>query len=135
VTSYLLDTNHASPLVTLEHPLRSRVLPAIQQGDSFALTAVNLAETLYGIAGLPRAARSKLEWNRLQPAFRVYGVEEEDAIASTEIRLRLRQRGRQMGAIDVMLAAVALRYGLTLLTTDSDFAAVPELRQENWIKL
>ena len=33
-----------------------------------------------------------------------------------------------------MLAAIALRYGLTLLTTDSDFAAVPGLPQENWLK-
>jgi len=30
MTAYLLDTNHASPLVTLHHPLRRRVLAAIK---------------------------------------------------------------------------------------------------------
>ena len=44
MTQYLLDTNHASPLVTLDHPLRARVLSAIRSDDIFALTTANLAE-------------------------------------------------------------------------------------------
>ena len=134
MTNYLLDTNHASPLVTRDHPLRNQVSNALQRGDTFALAAANLAEVLYGIAALPRAAQNKLEWDWLRSSLWVYAIEEQDAVASAERRIHLRRRGRQIGAIDAMLAAIALRYGLTLLTTDSDFAVVPGLPQENWLK-
>jgi predicted nucleic acid-binding protein len=38
-----------------------------------------------------------------------------------------------MGTVDAILAAIALRHSLTLLTTDRDFAAVPGLAQANWL--
>jgi tRNA(fMet)-specific endonuclease VapC len=46
----------------------------------------------------------------------------------------LRRAGRQLATVDALLAAVALRHGLTLLTTDGDFDAVPNLRLENWLR-
>ena len=38
-----------------------------------------------------------------------------------------------MKTIDALIAAIALRYDLTLLTTDGDFYAVPDLKHENWL--
>ena len=38
MADYLLDTNHLSPLVTLNHPLRQQVLEALQAGHTFAIT-------------------------------------------------------------------------------------------------
>jgi len=133
MTQYLLDTNHASPLVTLDHPLRARVLSAIRSDDIFALTTANLAELWYGIHALPRAPQNRLEWLRLRPAFWIYQIEERDAIDAAEIQLTLRRRGQQIGTIDAMLAAVAIRYDLTLLTTDRDFDSVPGLQRTNWL--
>ncbi|RIK38099.1 MAG: hypothetical protein DCC55_22160 [Chloroflexi bacterium] len=40
-----------------------------------------------------------------------------------------------MTTVDALIAALALRYELTLLTTDKDFWAVPGLRMENWLVL
>jgi tRNA(fMet)-specific endonuclease VapC len=133
MTNYLLDSNHVSPLVTLDHPLRKRVLNASQGNDMFALTSVNLAEFLFGIGTLPRAEQNQREWDRLRPTFRVYQVEEMDALESAQIRVFLRRHGRQLGIVDALLAAIALRYDLTLLTTDGDFDAVPDLKCENWL--
>lgn len=65
--NYLLDTNHASPLVTLGHPLRERVLQRLDAGEGFAICVPVLAETLFGIGILPRAAQNLVEWQRLQP--------------------------------------------------------------------
>ncbi len=36
MADYLLDTNHLSPLVTLNHPLRQQVLVALQAGKLIA---------------------------------------------------------------------------------------------------
>lgn len=61
---YLLDTNHLSPLVTMEHPLRARVLRQIQAGDHFAIAAPALTEFLFGIPSVPRARQNLAEWSR-----------------------------------------------------------------------
>jgi predicted nucleic acid-binding protein len=38
-----------------------------------------------------------------------------------------------LDTIGALIALVALRYDLTLLTTDKDFAAILALKQENWL--
>ena len=134
MTAYLLDTNHASPLVTLHHPLRLRVLDALDAGDTFMLCVPVLAETLYGISVVPRAAQNRITWAELQPQFPCYVLEDADAEAAVKIQLSLRQQGRQLATVDALIAVTALRYDLTLLTTDGDFQAVPGLHFENWLK-
>jgi tRNA(fMet)-specific endonuclease VapC len=45
----------------------------------------------------------------------------------------LKRRGRLMQQIDIQIAAIALSLGrCTVVTKDSDFAAVPGLDVENW---
>ena len=62
-----------------------------------------------------------------------YVPDESDAESAADLQLALRRRGRQLETVDALIAAVALRNGLTLLTTDMDFQAVPGLLQENWL--
>ena len=134
MANYLLDTNHASPLVTLSHPLRQRVL-SLQANHTFAIAVPVLAEVLYGLYLLPRAEQNLAEWARLRLNFYCYASDEFDAERAVELQITLRRRGRQLATVDALIAAVALRYDLTLLTTDKDFAAIPQLNQENWLTL
>lgn len=133
MTNYLLDTNHASPLVTFDHPLRRRLLVAINAGHTFALTTVTIAELIYGFGLLPRAAKNRQEWDRLRSSFRIVVIDEQDALESAEMRIRLRHRGWQLSTVDALIAAIALRYDFTLLTSDADFDVVPELKHTNWL--
>lgn len=133
MADYLLDTNHASPLVTLGHPLRERILRGLTQGHGFAICVPVLTETLFGISLLPRAASNRSEWHRLRAAVPCYVPDESDAESAADLQLALRRRGRQLETVDALIAVVALRNGLTLLTTDKDFEAVPGLPQENWL--
>jgi len=133
VTNYLLDTNHASPLITLGHPLRKRVLHRLDEGDNFAICVPVLAETLFGIGMLPRAAQNLAEWERLKPLLPCYIPDETDAEFAAELQVSLRRRGWQLATVDALIAAVALRYDLTLLTADQDFQAIPRLQHENWL--
>jgi predicted nucleic acid-binding protein len=134
MTNYLLDTNHLSPLVIFNHPLRHQVLAALQAGDTFAITVPALVEMLFGIGVLPRAEQNQTEWQRLRPDFECYIPDEADAGRAAQIQIQLRRQGWQLGTVDALIAAVALRYGFTLLTTDKDFAAIPTLKQENWLR-
>lgn len=48
--------------------------------------------------------------------------------------MTLRRSGRQLATVDALIGAVALRYNLTLLSTDGDFTAIADLRLENWLR-
>jgi predicted nucleic acid-binding protein len=133
MVNYSLDTNHAAPLVTLGHPLRQRVLLRLQAGDTFAITVPVITETLYGIGLLPRATQNLAEWARLRPSLACYLPDEADAENAAALQRSLRRQGWQLETVDALIAVVALRYNLVLLTSDRDFAPVPNLKQENWL--
>lgn len=133
MANYLLDTNHASPLVTLSHPLRQRILIALQNEHTFAISVPVLAETIFGISLLPRASQNLAEWSNIRQLVSCYMVDEDDAEQAARLQIALRRRGRQLETIDALIAALALRYDLILLTTDNDFQTIPELKHENWL--
>lgn len=133
MTDYLMDTNHLSPLVTSGHPLRQRFFLSQQAGHTFALAVPALTETLLGISLIPRSKQNLAEWQRLMPGLTMYDLDRADAERAAYLQLQLRRRGWQLGTVDALIAAVALRYSLTLLTTDKDFTVIPALKQENWL--
>ena len=132
MTAYLLDTNHASSLVTLRHHLRQRYFATAQAGDEFAICIPVLAEVLFGLGLLPRAEANRQEWQQLRQQINCYQVEEIDANQAAELQILLRRKGWKLDTIDAMIAAIALRYDLILLTSDKDFSAIPNLKTENW---
>ncbi len=134
MTIYLLDTNHVSPLVTLTHPLRERIFSQ-RDAHRFAIAVPVLTEMLFGIRQLPRGEQNMLNWHKLERHFIFYDIYKRDAEQAADMRLRLRRQGWQLGIIDALIAAVALRYDLVLLTSDQDFSRVPGLRCENWLRV
>jgi tRNA(fMet)-specific endonuclease VapC len=133
MADYLVDTNHASALVTLGHPLRSKIFVQLQAGDTFAITVPVIAETLFGIGLLPRAVQNLAEWARLRPSLTCYIPDESDAENAAALQRSLRRQGKQLETVDAFVAVVALRYKLVLLTADNDFKPVPALKMENWM--
>ncbi len=55
------------------------------------------------------------------------------ARAFGELYLTLQSRGRALSHVDIVLAAMARQMNLTVLTTDRDFEALPEIPTENWL--
>jgi len=132
MAQYLLDTNHASPLVTVGHPLRTKIIERREAGDTFALCVPAMTETKFGI-GIFRAKANLEEWQRLRPRFTAYALDASDAELAVDLQLALRKTGWQLASFDALIAAMALRYDLILLTTDRDFQAVAGLQIENWL--
>lgn len=130
---YILDTNHISPLVTKGHYLRRRVLDSQEQGNTFGIAAPALTEFLFGILLTPRVKANLNEWEKIQPGFDFLGIRRQEAEQAAELQAILRKRGWQLATIDALIATVALRDELILLTTDKDFDAVPNLQTQNWL--
>jgi predicted nucleic acid-binding protein len=126
-------TNHASPLVT-PGPLRERMIRESASGSNFAIAAPCIAETVFGLGTLPRAVANLQNWQLLLSELQVLTIGLAQAERAANLQIELRKRGRQLATVDALTAAVALDEYLILLTTDGDFAAVPGLECENWLK-
>ena len=129
MSGFLLDTNHASRLVRRREPLRARLL--VRPFD-FHLCPVVLAEVRHGLTR-KNLTKFLAEWDRLAPRLTWLPIDWEDAARAADLQTTLESNGRQLALPDALIAAVAIRYDLTLLTADGDFAGVPGLRVENWL--
>ena len=128
---YLLDTNIVSYLIKGQMP---SVKLRLEQEDaaSIAISSITEAEVFYGVAnnpgaiGLRNAAESffakaiVLAWE--SAAARTYG----------QLRASQKRKGRPLSIEDLMIAAHALSQGLTLVTHDSVFSHVDNLKTEDW---
>lgn len=119
--------------MTVGHPLRDRLTDRVAAGDEFCLTAMVVTETVFGFRMLRRASQNEREWAIWRPTLRFIDISETDALFAATLQVTLRRQGRQLGTIDALIAAVALRANRILLTTDKDFAPIPNLRTENWV--
>lgn len=106
----------------------------MEHGTDFAIPVVVLAEFLFGIQSLPRAQANLAEWNRLQGSFGYFPIAKDDAEDAANLQLTMRRQGWQLALVDALIAVIAVRNNLVLLTTDGDFQFIPNLRQENWLK-
>lgn len=88
-------------------------------GDDFVVTTgLILQELLQGFAG-PRDRAQIIERFAALP---VLQPDRDDHVAAAMLRNTCRRAGIQVGTIDALLSQLCIRHGLTLLTTDRDFA-------------
>jgi len=87
------------------------------QRDQAILAGPVMAELLRGVRSSKEAARLKT----LLGALPYVEVQRPDWEAAGESLRELRSRGLALALTDAVIAAVALRYGLSVLTLDKDF--------------
>jgi predicted nucleic acid-binding protein len=90
---------------------------ALKDGENVFTTGLILQELLQGFKG-PKARRRIIEDFAPLP---LINPEKRDHIDAADLKVKLRQKGIQAGTIDVLLAQLCLRHGLSLLSTDRDF--------------
>ena len=95
---------------------------------------VVVTEMIYGLLALPRARQNLQTWEDMRIMFTFYEVDIYDAEDAAHLQHELRLSGKQLGTVDALIAAIAIRYDMTLLTMDQDFDHVPNLSVENWHK-
>ena len=130
---YLLDTGAASDVINRRHGAYERAQSAFQQGHVIGLATPVLGELL---AGIEASASREPNLVRLAHGIRRLRIWSFDKPAAEEfgrLSATLKRIGRPMQQIDVQIAATALSLGnCTVVTKDSDFAAVPALNVVDW---
>jgi tRNA(fMet)-specific endonuclease VapC len=130
---YLLDTNHLSAAVNPRSSLRERLREAHRKGFTLGTCLPVLGELEIGFQQTPDPERNRQALQVVRRHVRLWPLDEPLARLYGEIYHALRRRGRVLSPIDIMLAALCRHRDLTLLTSDRDFEALPELRAENWL--
>jgi tRNA(fMet)-specific endonuclease VapC len=131
---FLLDSNawighlrQKAPTVTA----RLRQHPA----SDVVLCSVVLGELLYGAerSGVQHKAANLTLIAALRPQYVSLPFDDRAAEEYARIRAHLAAQGTMIGANDLLIAAIALANGLTLVTHNtSEFSRVPGLPLEDW---
>lgn len=96
---------------------------ALESGELVVTTGLILQEILQGFSG-PKDRESILDRFNALPFL---SPTRTDHIEAANLRNQCRRKGIQVGTIDALLAALCLRHGLSLLTTDGDFRRIAEV--------
>ncbi len=132
---YTLDTNACISLINGSSvPVRSRFKQALAAGGVLCVSTVVLHELWYGVA---KSARRDYNIERVQMFLSgpidILPFDDADARAVGEVRAELERVGSQIGAYDALIAAQAVRRGITLVTASTrEFDRVDGLLWEDW---
>jgi tRNA(fMet)-specific endonuclease VapC len=131
---YLLDTNII--IFVLKEPAGSLAAKLAQTPTSdVVICSVVEAELYYGATRYGVPARRKAALDGFLAPFRSLAFDSACVPHYADIRNHLEQKGQIIGGNDLMIAAIALRNGLILLTHNSnEFERVPGLSVEDWVR-
>lgn len=133
MATYLLDTNHLSHCINRVSRLRERIHQSYLSGNRFGTIVPVLCEFEVYALGSRNPEGNYRALRRLARYVKTWPLEPEIAAHYGRLYLFLRSSGRHLSQVDIMTAASAIRMNCTLLTTDRDFEALPELKCENWL--
>jgi tRNA(fMet)-specific endonuclease VapC len=131
---YLLDTNACIGWLRQTQP---KLIARIKQSNpsDLALCSIVLAELMFGVENSPpkhRANNLHLV-QQLRQQFVSYPFDDRAAEHYGNLRSHLAASGMLIGPNDLLIAAIALAQGLTLVTHNIvEFRRVPGLTWEDW---
>lgn len=132
---YLLDTDMCIYLLNGHPRVKARVA---QVGVAALAVAIPTVGELY--FGAYNSGRVEANIARVRaflspPGPQVLLMDAPAAEQFGRLKANLRREGRLIGDIDLFIAGVALRHGLTVVTNNTGhFERIPELPLENWLE-
>lgn len=125
MAKYLLDTSILIDHLRGSKDVNSYLEDIAQRGDIAGCCCINIAEIF---AGMREKEREKTY--RFIESLNYFEVTKEIAKLAGEIRQRYFKKGKTLATTDVIIAATALTYNLTLITKNIKHYPFPELRIE-----
>jgi tRNA(fMet)-specific endonuclease VapC len=130
---YLLDTNHLGAALDGRSNVRERIYQSLHVGNRFGTCVPVLCELQTGIYQTLRRDRNRQILAILLRQIRIWPLEPRIAPLYAQIYHELRDQGRILSQVDMLLVALARSMNVTILTSDRDFEAIPTVRVENWL--
>ncbi len=131
MTRYLIDTNHLSGALHARSPIRERIYQARLAGHQFGTCVPVLCELETGLVHTIRRDHNRRILAVLLRVVRLWPLEPTIAPFYAQIYHDLRANGRALSQVNILLVGWCHSMNATLLTSDRDFEALPDLRAEN----
>lgn len=130
---YLLDTNTCVQYLRYGQasPVAGK-LAGVNPGD-VVLCSVVVGELLFGALRSQNAAKSLKDVNSFRKGFASLPLDDPAAEKYANLRTDLAAKGTPIGSNDMLIAAIALANGPTLMTHNtSEFSRIVGLSLEDW---
>jgi tRNA(fMet)-specific endonuclease VapC len=126
--NFLLDTN-AVIAILRNKPLLS---PLPSDRSEIAINCVVLGELIYGAFKARRRDDELTALHKFIADTHVHDCTSATSVRYAELKHYLAMIGNSLPENDIWIAASALEHGLTLVTRDAHFDAIPHLTKERW---
>lgn len=130
--AYLLDTNHIGMAVNRASLVGQRIFEARLAGFRLGTCLPVLCEIEAGMRQVRHKVKYRRDLNHLLLQLRLWPFDLKTVRVYGDLYTELRRRGRVLSQVDIMVAALARQMKLTILTTDRDFDALPDIQTADW---
>lgn len=131
MTVYIIDTNVISDIaaptpnqIVLEHFVRHRY-------DTLCLCEAVDYEIERGYLKTGATTRLRAYENKVRQQFQWVTITEDDWKQAAQFWADMANKGRAFSDVDLLIAAVAKRFGGVIVSADDDFDAL-SIQRENW---
>lgn len=131
MTRRMLDTNTVSYILSARYPAVDRRLRDADPAG-LCVSAITFGEVSFGLARRPEATRLRRMAGLFFAEVETLPWTAETGDAYGRLRSRMRQMGKALSPLDMLIAAHAVEAGATLVTSDAAFSHVPGLGAEDW---
>jgi tRNA(fMet)-specific endonuclease VapC len=125
---YLLDTNIIISLFAGEPQIHAR----LARGVEIFVPSIAIGELYFGAYKSLKPEENLARIDEFALNNTVLPCDTDIARKYGDIKNRLKERGLPIPDNDIWIAAIAQQYALTLITKDSHFQAIENLRSEAW---
>jgi tRNA(fMet)-specific endonuclease VapC len=130
---YLLDTNICIYIIKKKPETVIKLFSKLKPGD-VAISAITIAELYFGIAKSSKPNENTIALQEFLQPLVTLDFTAEDSVFYGQIRAELEAKGQMIGAMDLLIASIAISRGLTLVTNnEKEFGRIKNLKLENWI--
>ena len=129
---YMLDTNICIYIIKKRPSRMFKIFESLEIGEA-GISSITLAEMEYGVYKSKVPEKNKLALLKFLTPLTMLPFDDKAANAFGIIRAKLEKRGQPIGPYDLLIAAHAYAYRLTLVTNNTrEFKRIKNLKIASW---
>lgn len=130
---YLLDTSICIYIIKEKPESVIKIFSKIKLGD-VEISATTITEMYFGLAKSSKPNENTIALQEFLQPLVTLDFNSDDAVVYGRIRAELEANGQMIGAMDLLIAAIALSRELILVTNnEKEFSRIKDLKLENWV--
>lgn len=131
---YLLDTNICIYIIKKKPESVLKKFSKLNPG-SVAISSITLAELYFGVVKSTKPNENMIALQEFISPLIVLDFTDQDALLYAKIRTDLVKKGKLIGAMDLLIAAIAKSRDLALVTNNNkEFSRINDIKIENWVE-